>query len=123
RSGRRSLRADHARVAQGADLLGGEAALQQHLVGVLAAFGGGALDAFLGARETWRGGGLRKALHVDIGAARLGVRMLRGLLHGEHRREADVTALHDRAPFVARLGLEDALEPALELRPRLAVVL
>ena len=88
---------------------------------MLAALGGGALDAFLGAREARRGGGLGEARDVDIGAARLGVRMLRGLLHGEHGREADVGALHDRAPFVARLGLEDAVELALELRPRLAV--
>src|SRR3954451_932500 len=122
-SGRGSLCADHAGGLQLAHFLRGEAALQQHLVGVLAALGGRALDAFLGAREARRGGGLREALDVDIGVARLGMRMLRGLLHGEHRREADVGALHDRAPFVARLGLEDAVEPALELGPRIAVVL
>src|SRR5882757_546751 len=116
-----SLRADDSRRLELTDLLGREALLAQHLVGVLAALGGGTLDALPGAREARRSGGLREARDVDIGAARLGVRMLRRLLHGEHGREADVGALHDRAPFIARLGAEDVLHPALELRPRLAV--
>src|SRR5262249_10352134 len=108
------LSADDSGSFEFADLLGREAALAQHLVGMLAALGGAALDAFLGAREARRGGRLREARDVDIGAARLGVRMLRGLGHGEHGREADVAALHDGAPFVARLGAEDAFQPALE---------
>src|SRR5690348_6810267 len=116
-----SLGADDPGCLQLTDLLGGEAALAQHLFGVLAALSGGSLDRFLGAREARRGGGLREARHVDIGVARLGMRMLRGLLHGEHGGEADVAAFHDRAPFVARLGLEDLGEPAFELRPGLAV--
>src|SRR6185436_3863037 len=77
-----SLRADHAGGAQLAHFLGGEATLQQDLVGVLAAPGRRAFHALLGAREARRRRGLREALHVDIGVARLGVRMLRGLLHG-----------------------------------------
>src|SRR6266436_6943682 len=32
------------------------------------------------------------------------IRMARRLFHAEHEREADVAALHDAAPFVARLG-------------------
>src|SRR6266550_1105385 len=116
-----SLRTHDACRLQFADLLGREASLAQHLVGVLAALGGRSFDALLGARKTWRRRWLGKARDIDIGAARLGVRMLRGFLHGEHRGEADVGALHDRAPFVARLAAEDASQPALELRPRLAV--
>src|ERR1044072_2055100 len=116
-----SLRPHHPRRLQLADLLGREAALAQHLVGVLAALGGWALDALLGAREARCRSGLREARDVDIGAARLGMRMLGSLLHGEHRREADVGAFHDGAPLIARLGAEDAGQPALELRPRLAV--
>src|ERR1700722_17006630 len=116
-----SLRADDPCRSKVADPLGREALLAQDLVGVLAALGGGSLDAFLGAREARRGGGLREARDIDIGAACLGVRMLRGFLHGEHGGEADVGALHDGAPFIARLGAEDVLHPALELRPGLAV--
>src|SRR5437667_7223029 len=118
-----SLRADDSGGFEFTDLLGAEAALAQHLIGMLAAPRRRALDALLGAREARRGGGLRKARDVDIGVARLGVWMLRGLGHGEHRREADVGAFHDRAPFIARLGAEDRLEPALELRPGVAVAL
>src|SRR5476649_1313728 len=117
----RSLGPNDACRLQRTDLLGREAALLQHFIGVLATLGGGSLHAFLGTREARRGGGLREAQHVDIGVARLGVCVLRGLLHGENRCEADVGAFHDRAPFVARLALEHALEPALELRPRLAI--
>src|SRR5882672_3241391 len=116
-----SLRTYHACRLQFADLLGRKAPLAQHLVGMLAALGGGPLDALLGARKSGCRRGLGKTRDIDIGAARLGVRMLRGFLHGEHRGEADVGALHDRAPFVARLAAEDASQPALELRPRLAV--
>src|SRR5882757_852308 len=116
-----SLRTDDPCCAEFADLLGREALLTEDLVGVLAALGGRSPDAFLGAREARRGGGLREARDIDIGAARLGVRMLRGFLHGEDGGETDVGALHDGAPFIARLGPEDVLHPALELRPGLAI--
>src|ERR1700726_4046795 len=53
-----SLGADDSCGLQLADLFRREAALAQHLVGVLAALGGGALHAFLGAREARCGGGL-----------------------------------------------------------------
>src|SRR5262249_902215 len=76
RSGWTSLRPYHAGRLELADLLGRESPLRQHFLGVLAALGGGALDALLGAREARRRCGLREAQHVDIGAARLGVRML-----------------------------------------------
>src|SRR5260370_25485412 len=107
RGPRALLRADDARGFQLADLLGREPSLAQHLVGVLAAPGGRTLHALLGAREARRGGRLRETRDIDIGLARLGVRTLRGLRPGEHRRKADVGPFHDRAPFVARLGAED----------------
>ena len=41
--------------------------------------------------------------------------------HGQHRREADVGALHDLAPLVARLALEHLRQLFLQRRPGLAV--
>src|SRR6516225_12029785 len=41
--------------------------------------------------------------------------------HGENRRKADVGALHDLAPFLARLALENLGQRCLQFRPGLAV--
>ena len=58
---------------------------------------------------------------VDEDLARGHVRMLRRFRHGQDRREADVGAFHDRAPFVARLALEHLRQLLLQRRPGLAV--
>jgi len=47
--------------------------------------------------------------------------MLRRLRHAQHGREADVRALHDPAPFLACLRLEDRRDALLQRGPRRAV--
>ena len=63
----------------------------------------------------WRG--LRDAGDFDECAARLVVRMLRGLTHGKYRRETDICSLHDLAPFVARFLLDNGGQPLFQGGP------
>jgi hypothetical protein len=65
--------------------------------------------------------GLDPSSLLDEGVARGDVRVARRLSHVEHRREADVAALHDRAPLVPALRLEDRRESLLHRRPLVAV--
>ena len=58
-----------ARVAQLRDLVGAEAPLAEHLVGVLTGLGDAAGDLRLRARETWRRRGLEDAVVLDDGLA------------------------------------------------------
>ena len=87
------------------------------------AWGGGRAHLARGATEAWRRTGLHDAGHLDERAAVLVVRVLRRLGERQHGREADVGALHDLAPLVAGLLLEDRGQPLLERRPLRPVVL
>ena len=59
---------------------------------------------------------------VNVPRSRV-VRMVRRLVGVEHRREADVGALQQRAPLVARPGPDHRGHPRLHRRPRAAVEL
>src|SRR5579872_109020 len=69
------------------------------------------------AREAWRGCGLGGAVAVDEGLSRRHVGMSRGFREGEYRREADIAAFHDAAPFLAGLGLEYVRQFLPQRRP------
>src|SRR5262245_14174459 len=112
---------DRLRLAQLADLIRREAPVSERLVGVLAGVRGRAPDLGAAAAEARSRARLRRAGHRHEGVARLDVRMLLGLGEREHRREADVAALHDLAPLVAGLALEDGGQPLLHVRPGAAV--
>src|SRR5579863_9261933 len=71
--------------------------------------------------RSWRR--LDHAVTFDEGAAMLIVRMVGRLGHAQNRREADIAAFHDAAPFVARLGAKQRLQAFFHLGPRLAIVL
>src|SRR5216683_229345 len=73
------------------------------------------------ARETRRRRGLGDAVAADENLSRRHMRMIRRFAHGQDRREADVGALHDLAPFVAGLGLENTFKLLLQRWPCLAV--
>ena len=73
--------------------------------------------------ETRRGAGLHHAGHLDEGAARPGMRVLRRLLDRQHRREAGVAAFEQGAPFVTRLAAQDGGHRRAHLGPQLALVL
>src|ERR1700682_5282909 len=82
---------------------------------------GGLADRRWRAGKTWRWRGLGDAVAGDKNLSRRHVRMVRRFAHGQDRREADVGALHDLAPFVAGLGLEDILQLLLQRRPCLPI--
>ena len=73
------------------------------------------------ARKARRWCGLGDAVAGDERFARGHVRMLGGFLHGQDRREADVGAFHDLAPFVAALGLEHLDQFFFQRRPGVAI--
>src|ERR1700687_2360404 len=73
------------------------------------------------ARKTRRRGGLGDAVAVNKDLAGRHVRMIGSLAHGQNRREADVAALHDRAPLVAGSGLEDVYQLLFQCGPCLAI--
>src|SRR5260370_16797226 len=85
--------------------------------------GGRRLDRARSAAETRRGRRLDHAVLLDKGRALAIMRMARRLFHAEYRREANVAAFHDAAPFVARLGAEQLRDPLLHRGPRFAVEL
>jgi len=97
-------RSDRAASAQFVEIVGAEAPVAKRLLVMLARIGGRALDLAGRAREARRGTRLRNAIDLDEGPTMTVVRMMRRLVHAEHRREAYVAALHDLAPIVARLG-------------------
>src|SRR5581483_1039411 len=73
--------------------------------------------------EARRRGGLHHPVGSNESSAMLVMGMMRRLAHAEHRREADIAAFHDPAPFVAGFGFEQRGHALFHLRPRLAVVL
>src|SRR5208282_6626530 len=73
--------------------------------------------------ESGRRPRLCHAALLDESSAMPIVRMARRFIHAEHRRETNVAALHDLAPFVARSGAEQRLQPLLHRGPRLAILL
>src|SRR5207245_11550221 len=85
----------------------GEAPVGQRLVGVLPRNTWRAADLGWSAAEPGRRRRLLDPRHLDERLAGDIVRMLRGLVHRQHRREAGVGVLHQGAPLVARLRLED----------------
>ena len=66
-----------------------------------------------------RGAGAGCVSAVDLDERRPGdvVRVVGGLAHREHRGEAHVGVLHQRAPLVAGLGGEHVGDPGLQRRP------
>ena len=87
------------------------------LVGVGADGRRRALDRAGGGREARRRGRLRHAVHLDEGLARGVVRMAGASSMLEHGGETDVGGVHDRAPLVAGLGLNDRRQLGLQRRP------
>src|ERR1700730_1047319 len=73
------------------------------------------------ARKTRRRGRLGDAVAGDENVSGGHVRMLGRFRHGQDRREADVGAFHDLAPFVTRLALEHLCEFFLQRWPRVAI--
>src|ERR1700690_1893043 len=73
------------------------------------------------AAEARRRTGLHDAFDFDKRTALNVMRMARRLRHAQYGREANVAALHDLAPFFARLGLEQRREFFLQIGPRLAI--
>ena len=122
RSASRLLR-DRAGFAQRLQIGVREAPVAQCFLGMLARLGRRALNLARRARESRRRPRLCHAALLDESSAMLVVRMLRRFIHVEHRREANVAALHDLAPLVASLGAENRLQPLLHRGPRLAILL
>ena len=76
-----------------------------------------ALDLAGGAANRGAGAGwVMPATSTNVLAGDV-VRVRRRLVHRQHRREADVGALHDLAPLVTGLRPEDRGQPLLQRRP------
>ena len=103
--------------------VGVEAPIGEHLGGVLAVVGRRPIERRLGAAEARGGRRLGDPERLDERAALDVVRVPRRLVHAEHRGEADVGVLHDRAPLVAGAPAEQLGEPLLQLGPQGTVVL
>src|SRR5262249_52653976 len=95
--------------------------IRERRIGMLPGVGRRPLDLRRGAAEARHRGGLHEACDLDEGLAQRIVRMRRRLAHRQHGRKADVAALHQRAPLVARLAAKELLEALLELGPFAAI--
>ncbi len=107
--------------AQPLQIRSAEAPIAQRLLGILTRPAGGRWIA-LGVRLKRGAGWITPFSSTKVPTLTI-IRMARRLFHAEHEREADVAALHDAAPFVARLGAEQLGDPLLHRGPRFAVKL
>src|ERR1700685_2102690 len=119
----RAANADRATCVQPLQLGRVETPIPQRFLSMLSGTRCRTLDLARRAAETRRRRRLHHAVDLDEGSSMAVMRMLRRFEHVKHGREADLAAFHDRAPFVAGLGLEQRLEPLLERRPLRAIVL
>src|SRR5580700_2515694 len=88
---------------------------------MLARLGRWPLNLAGGAAEARGRSRLHHAFDLDKRTALNVMRMARRLRHAQHGRETNVAALHDLAPFVAGLGLEQRRKFLLQVGPRLAI--
>src|SRR2546428_4706668 len=112
---------DYVGLAQRLNLRWGKTPARQRGLGVLP--GSARRTAYRRRRPTQarRGGRLGDASYIDEGPALFQVRVLGRLAKGEDGSEADVAPLHDCAPLVPTLGLENRPQAFLEHGPLVRV--
>src|SRR5689334_108327 len=106
-----SVAGDGAAGAQLLQIRRAKAPIAQRLFRMLAWSGGWALDCAGRTAKTRRRRRLCDAVLYNESSPTLVMRVLRRLVHAQDRRETNIGAFHDFAPFVAGLGQEECLEP------------